>query len=1217
MWLHEEYKTFHGYAIEQLPMECRSRFWNISKNYVSYFRFRSLLRDPQYGLRVKLSRAVQNPEILWFVIRSYIKGFNLDAEGDDRWMTPEQFATEEELSRRDRQVSQQVYDEIWDQVWPWYKRLTIPCRENNYAPPYWDNLDLAWEVLNNRWSEAPKYAVLICDEVQDLTRVELAAIFQSSEYLKYHRDPNQASRVPIILAGDSYQTINPACFRWSRVKADCAKALMQQVPNASPPRIEPFQLVYNYRNRPSIARLCNALQRLRELIVGEAGELQRVWQPQDLPLNQAVRQLRIAEDGVILRDLFLKGVLFLGPEPLPAFGDETSAAFWKALGLPDGPPHVTSLQTSTTKSESRYHKVTNDDLVQTINYDCPADVKGLEKPFYALLGFGTAFAQLNLRGFWEWNNHTRDTVPEADLLAAEYFLNRLYVAASRAREQLWIVETEAGWNAFWKPLKEWVDRIKTTSSPNYNSHDHQLISFEWSSASANELVAVFQKEWPTLAKDYEEQAEANHNPEFAERAAYYYRLMNDSLGEARSRALHRYLEGKLKEAVEIQIKIDQEKACQWAWEAAAWETLTRIEFKSTWQYQLAELMQVTPTNRGNFWVNKLAQIIDAKHCIISEDIAHIRKSWTTWSIVITELLECAAQAQLDEQAISEARRIGRLWQNSPHHDSKRYYKALGHIEYKLKCFPEAVNLWESATHTQNLDYYLAKAYVSPYPNNLQYLDSAQQWQEILLQEETHRGQSLSTQDRRRVLRACRELHRWRQAVRIAASLDNQDFVELWAYTVADPTVTIAELRDYIRDTHEAWRKLNRESDNNDRARSWSLLIIDCLLHFHDRRTENQYISIVSQSVDRIYEPLFYGLKWECDVKRITGLFRRGRDSRQERSLGDVYEALLKKIGPAGLTCAQQAWDQGRHEEAATIVHLLCGLVWDSVERTEDTELGGWFDQLVPYSYVARLSASTSANDYSPTSLITNDLLDDINPSFLELAHSALRAIADAPAELFRKLQGSRWRDLHDLINGIAYLFYNKVKDYFKSAPELTLLQQTDLFLLIGKVCEQANFRKLAVRYYEILSQATERIAFPDDFRLTVLARVEQARQTQREYREQREATQDEVFVRPGEKGKTPSLLVRSLSHRPEVILELLPDTDSYQARFIVETDRRVHLKIIPPIRISGPRDSSSVEWQLQVPSGERYRLLWLKSSGRLRVEAPDRVFIIEVNLQQT
>jgi hypothetical protein len=1240
LWLHEEYKTFHSYAIHQLPIEHRGRFWDMSKGHISFFRFRSLLRHPHHGLHVRLSRAVQNPEILWFVIRSYIKGFNLSAEGDERWMTPKQFATEEELSRRDRQVSQEAYEEVWEKVWPWYRRLTIPCSDNNFDPPYWDNLDLAWEVLNYRWSEAPSYGVLICDEVQDLTRVELAAIFQSSEFLNYYREPNQASRVPIVLAGDSYQTINPACFRWARVKADCAKALIQQIPNATPPRIEPFQLLYNYRNRPSIARLCNALQLLRQEVVGVTGELQRIWQPEDQPLNQAVRRLQIPaeerEPGAFLRDLFCKGVSFLGPEPAPTGSDDYVAGFWRELGLPEGPPPTIARQTPTTPFQVSSDMLAQlDDVGTSPNYDCPADVKGLEKPFYALLGFGTAFAQLGLNRFWQWDDHCREfEIPEAQLLAAEYFLNRLYVSASRAREQLWIVETEEGWNAFWKPLEEWVARKKSAGESGSRpgdpaEHSRSDFDFSWSAGSADELVRVCRKEWPRLAREYEEQAEATWNAGLAERAAYYYGLAGDAIGERRCLALMEYIRGNISTAIRTLIPIDVQKALRWAWEAAAWEELVLPEFESTWQFEVAELMQKPPSHRGNAWVTSMGQLIRRNHAGIAEDIAHIRKSWKTWSIVMTELLERAAQGQLDEHPARLAMEIGQEWQNSPHHDLSRYCKALGQIEYGLGNFREAVTLWEKARHTQHQEYYLAKGQVAPYPNNLQYLESAQQWQEILHQEESHPNRPLSPQDSRRVLRACRKLCRWRQALKTAIALENHDFVEVWGQIIADTTIKVTDLREYMQQAYAFWCQSNAQTDKADNIRSWSLLILDCLLALQDLRAENKSPGpspattspMRPEQIDREYGPLFLGLAQECDVRRIAGHFQRVWENREEwPRRWKTHESLLKIIGPAGLFHARQSWKTNRFEETATVTHLLCRLVWQTSERKEDEELGGWFDQLVPYGYIARSSEDQTAadnhKDERQRSLVVNLLENEINPQFSELVQATIQLVAEAPADLFRNLQGLQWRDFHDLLDGLANLLYRKVQDWLGTGPEMQIINQSEEFLVIGRICEQANFRKLAVKYYDTLAQATERIQFSEDFRRTVSERQKQARQAQRELREQRDAGREEAYIRPGDKGRSATTLaIRSLRQEPTVILELLPDSYCYQVRFTVDREQREHVTAIEPVRISRPRGSSPVEWEISVPTGEKYRLIWHRSEGRLRVEAPDKVFVIDLAVQ--
>lgn len=546
------FQTFHEFALAQLPEEKQKRFLQRSREggWIDFYHFRSQLRHPKWGLRERLPQEVQNPEVLWFILRSYIKCFNVDAQGEARWMDPEQYESGEEIGEKDRQVSAEVFREIWEKVWPWYKGLTVPCQENRFRPPFWDDLDLAWEVLQHRWEHAPRYAVIVCDEVQDLTRLELAAVLQSLEQLKYQIPEYEVARIPIVLAGDSHQTINPACFRWGRLKADCAKALVRHMPDAPMPSIKPLQLRFNYRNRPSIARLCNGIQVFRQEILHVQGELQEIWVPEDSPYNQAVKRLIVRPGDKILRQLFREGVLFIGPEPADP-QDQMGKVFWGAMGLPNGPP-------------------------ERLSYRTPADLKGLEEDYIALLGFGTAFPLLDIPQFHSWDGEIPlEELTERNRFALEYFLNRLYVAASRAREELWIVETEEGWRAFWEPLAKWLALEKQKRF----GAESAAFDLAWVDGRAEDLVGVFNKQFEPLARQYEQRAKDTGHPEDAERAAYYYRKAGKYREETRARAIYLYLSGKKSEAAELLWTIDRSKASDWLWEAADWEQMSQKEIE--------------------------------------------------------------------------------------------------------------------------------------------------------------------------------------------------------------------------------------------------------------------------------------------------------------------------------------------------------------------------------------------------------------------------------------------------------------------------------------------------------------------------------------------------------------------------------------------------------------------------------------------------------------
>lgn len=428
------YKTFHAFALEQLPADRRERFVERSHQggWIGFERFRDLLRGKgDDGLRDAFGRnSKTNAEAVWFAIRSYIKGFRINEMGEGEnergWITPEDYAEGEEVPRKDRQVSEDFYRQVWEHVWPWYKRLTVACPESKYQPQYWDDLDLAWEVLRHRCCDAPDYAVIVCDEVQDFTRVELAALLGSLTWLNYNLSGLRDLRLPVILAGDAHQTINPSCFRWARVRTDTRRALVRHVPYVRPPKVWTCELRHNYRNAHGIAVFCNVIQRLRQVALGHDGELQKPWQLPDVQAKQQVRRLIIRKGQVEDLAQRLQSMWLIAPEVADP-KVETARSFWKGLGI---------------ELKKRLQ-----------NCDTPATVKGMEQEFVAVIGFGTAFAELGVKDFWSWRNAVEDAeVPEAQRFAVEYFLNRLYVAVSRARRQLWILETGEGWEAFWEPL---------------------------------------------------------------------------------------------------------------------------------------------------------------------------------------------------------------------------------------------------------------------------------------------------------------------------------------------------------------------------------------------------------------------------------------------------------------------------------------------------------------------------------------------------------------------------------------------------------------------------------------------------------------------------------------------------------------------------------------------------------------------------------------------
>ncbi len=116
----------------------------------------------------------------------------------------------------------------------------------------WDEIDLtraALAALDRTARETDLYDFVVCDEVQDLTEIQLTFLFRLA------RNPAH-----IVLTGDTKQSINPSGFRWEEVRR-----LFYERGLAVP---EIHYLSLNFRNTGSIVQLANTLLRLKQERVG-------------------------------------------------------------------------------------------------------------------------------------------------------------------------------------------------------------------------------------------------------------------------------------------------------------------------------------------------------------------------------------------------------------------------------------------------------------------------------------------------------------------------------------------------------------------------------------------------------------------------------------------------------------------------------------------------------------------------------------------------------------------------------------------------------------------------------------------------------------------------------------------------------------------------------------------------------------------------------------
>ena len=402
--LDEAFREFQPHLLSLIPSEDKPRFARASR--VDYPRFcRMWFR--RFGKEPKALRE-HGPDLSWHVIRSYIKGMS-----SETYLEPEDYI---QLPSNQISVTHAAFKHVYERVWEgWYK-------EEIQQQQLWDDQDLTRYILENDLAHALHPAVF-CDEAQDFTRLEMELLLRLNLFSDRSLRPTDIDRVPFVFAGDPFQTLNPTGFRWDAIKASFAEKFVFELdPERRTGRVDLNyrELKYNYRSTHRIVRFANQVQALRAALF-------------QLP------DLRPQTPWTIERDSF----------PVVWFQAD-DAAFWKAF-------RDTTFVVIVPCGEGEEAEFVQGDPVLRENIriedNVPVNVlsasraKGCEYPAVVVYGFG-AQAEGNLIEELELNSRLAENPDRS--LPLQYFVNRLYVAVSRPKQRLVVVDTSEGFSRLWK-----------------------------------------------------------------------------------------------------------------------------------------------------------------------------------------------------------------------------------------------------------------------------------------------------------------------------------------------------------------------------------------------------------------------------------------------------------------------------------------------------------------------------------------------------------------------------------------------------------------------------------------------------------------------------------------------------------------------------------------------------------------------------------------------
>lgn len=545
--LEKSFVDFREFLTLLLPPEQRFE----ESKYIGFPEFRLLFNKKFSKHPVKQVRDV-TAELAWHVIRTYIKGaaaeldVDLDTDGYFEWPTDQ------------KSVTDSTYETVYKRVWlEWYKRL---CEEDGW----WDDQDLARRLLllaaeDPENIDLARHPAIFCDEAQDFTRNELRLIYRLSLFSRRSLTPDVLKLIPFAFAGDPFQTLNPTGFNWESTYTVFYQTIVEQLDKRQKRLLELNyqELAFNYRSTRAIVQLCNFIHLMRGLAFGrkELTPQQTYFDDAaDMPVffdvDSPVLQSKLREQQEI--------VIIVPCQEGHELEFVQQDQFLRAFAL-------------------------NEDGNQIIrNVLSPMRAKGQEFSRVVIYKFGEACYQ-EYKVLLQLMAPDRQTVDisQEDIIPAEYFINRLYVAASRAEKRLFIADTALGLSTFWRffecyDLELFVDRYKNTVAQPRRGAD-----FPWSKDHLVKIQHGDQSSWERDHDNPADLAEEFYRSGRRLKDVYKLRLAAQNFEAAgkpdrklECEGLLHELEGEFEEAGDCYVKVGNlERALQLYWKA---EAFTRI-----------------------------------------------------------------------------------------------------------------------------------------------------------------------------------------------------------------------------------------------------------------------------------------------------------------------------------------------------------------------------------------------------------------------------------------------------------------------------------------------------------------------------------------------------------------------------------------------------------------------------------------------------------------
>ncbi|MHB2154488.1 UvrD-helicase domain-containing protein [Calditrichota bacterium GD2] len=601
-------------------------------------------------------------EIAWHVIRTYIKGYK--TEGD---LTPEEYR---KIPDEDQTVTYETYNDIFHSIWAkWYKKF-------NEEYGLYDQQDLTRKVIKlikedkNR-NRLERFPAIFCDEAQDFTRIELDFILRISSFYGYNLI--SIDEIPLAFAGDPFQTINPTGFRWEFLKSTFYTKFKEL---NFPVRISEINLTVNFRSNSKIVEFANLIQFFRQMWI-DSSLLKKV-KPQESGVNifDEAPPLRFIISDALTKDE-LKEIISRGNVVIiPAEYDAEEE-------------YIQKHQEFFPKDE------------KLNNVFSPLKVKGMEHGKIIILNFGQEYGKL----FKDINSRELNKNEEIEL---EYILNKIYVSITRARRNLYIIDTKEGIQELWDLFnKYWYDKYysEVDDSDVKKNWAEEVVEFLNAGSRAN-LKELMDADLGEIAEELEKAGIAQENPELLKRAAHYYYRNSQQSKYLECLAKAYELTGEYEKAGDkwrdsLVNKPDEALECYW--KGMCWDRISEFYRNNKLKHAIAEFML---NDEQNLLIPQLVRMFQAN---LIQEIKPFDKTWNQVIDTIYERLDKPSNkiTQSDfYKLISYLEEIGQK-------GFRKFYDLIAKFLFSIKDYSGAISFWERGyLEIKTPQYYEAKFHIS-------------------------------------------------------------------------------------------------------------------------------------------------------------------------------------------------------------------------------------------------------------------------------------------------------------------------------------------------------------------------------------------------------------------------------------------------------------------------------------------------------------------------